>query len=157
MLNADEIHRGRAALDNKQTIMIVLSLVCLLIYMPTNMSNVYLTKIAQQYSFNDSQRDSYLGGWMSAAIMVGQIIGTLSSGYLVSGGGNKKIKRLTLLVLLLCCSGTLIFLYINSSFYTLLILRLIIGLAQGGIVPIVFAIVADLYPPSERPSASAGK
>ena len=54
MLTADEIHRGRAALDNKQTIMIVLSLVCLLIYMPTNMSNVYLTKIAQQYSFTDS-------------------------------------------------------------------------------------------------------
>jgi len=77
---------------NPKKSQILLSIACFIVFFSTNIHSVFLSKIAHEYEFNDNQRDAYLGGWLSAAIMVGQIIGTVLAGWYVALKSNSINK-----------------------------------------------------------------
>jgi len=83
--------------------------------------------------------------------MVGQITATLVAGYIVSRGVN----RAHFVAYILALGSSNLILFLHATFHTLILLRLIIGIAQGAIIPVVFSMAADMFAPVDRPSAAA--
>jgi len=132
--------------------MIILCCACVLVLAPTNMPSMYLSDIAIEMHMSESERDAYLGGWLSAALMIGQIIGTSVGGGIAS---QQKFDRGHLICCMLGLCSLSVVLWAFSTYSVLFTLRLFTGISQGAIVPIVFSILADLYPAGDRPAASA--
>jgi MFS family permease len=108
--------------------------------------------MAKEYNFNDRERDKYLGGWLAAAIMVGQVVGSSGAGYLEGSSGNRKNMCLWLIVVSGASTTSYIFM---PSFFFLTVLRFILGVCQGACIPVVYSVAADYYNAFERPGASA--
>ena len=68
---------------------------------------------------------------------------------------SKGVNRAKFIVCILALSMSNVVLFVHASFQTLLLLRLVMGVAQGAIIPVVFSMAADMYSPVDRPSASA--
>jgi predicted MFS family arabinose efflux permease len=79
------------------------------------------------------------------------VVATLVAGLIVSKGVN----RANFIVCVLALSMSNLVLFVHASFHALLLLRLVMGIAQGAIIPVVFSMAADMYSPVDRPSASA--
>ena len=131
--------------------LLIISSACFVVFIPTNITNVYLTKIAYFYNFDEHERDKYIGAGLQAVSMIGQVFATLVAGQVTGYGVNRA--RMVVFILLLSSLNTI--LLINSTFQTLFIVRLFSGLAQGAVVPVAFAMAADLFQPADRPGASA--
>ena len=112
--------------------------------LPTNMSAV-----AQEFGFDDAERDEKLGGMVSVVFFTFGAFFSLLVGRLAD-----RMKRTTLvcLCMLLGSCGT----FANSqvrNFPTLLCCRGAVGAAMGGLIPASFALIGDMYPAEERPHA----
>lgn len=85
-------------------------------------------------------------GHIASVILIGAILGALSSGYLADRFGRRRTLILSALIYLLSALATVL----ANSFPALLLLRLFTGLAVGLTSMLVPIYLAEIAPPSHR-------
>ena len=118
---------------------------------PLNGLSPSLSLVALEFGYNAHHRDVYLGGYISLATMVGQMIGSCVSGYLTD-----RYSRKIILVTSLLIGSTAMILFGIIRFYSiLLVLRVFTGGCQAAIVPVLFSLIGDYYSIDDRATYSA--
>ena len=122
-----------------------------LLMMSQNLMAPNLTAIARDFNLDDHARDKILGGWMSTCFF---LIGgpmSLIVGYLVDVS-NRKTLFLWVMALGFAVVGLTA---VATKIWQLLFLRSVLGGVIGGLLPLLFSIFGDLYPPSKRSTVAA--
>lgn len=136
----------------KRTYMIsIFSLVAALLYADQNLLAPNLTAAAEDFGFDETERDKYLGGWIAAGFYLVGAPAALLFGYLA----DRCNRRNMLFLAVLLGEGPCILTYFVTKYWQLLVLRLLTGISLGGALPLVFSLLGDLFDPSKRAAVSA--
>lgn len=110
-----------------------------------------MTSISKSFGLADNERDLYLGGYLAVAFFLVGAPMSVAAGILVD-----RVHRVQLLSNLLAIGAVAVSLMaLSPSLWLIIGLRAIQGAIAGGLSPLLFSIVADLYLPAERPSFSS--
>lgn len=127
--------------------LVLVSLVLMFLNADQSVLPVNMSAIAKEYGFDDIQRDEKLGGLVTGAFFASSAVSSLLSGRMAD-----VISRMRLLMILGVMGGCgSLFCSVAASFWQLLLFRTLVGAAVGGVVPVVFAVIGDLYVAEERP------
>ena len=110
-----------------------------------------LTDIARSFNMTDLERDTKLGGEISLSLFLVGAPVSLVVGFHADRVNRKKLYGT---VVLLGETGCLLTAFV-SKYWQLFVLRALTGVALGGAMPLIYSMLADMYPASERPRASA--
>lgn len=110
-----------------------------------------MSAVAKSFGFDDQQKDHYLGGGLAIALF---LVGAPAA-LLVGLAADGWARRVDLLVLVLAlgtigCAGS----GISTSYRLLYASRALTGVSLGGALPLVFSLLGDLAPPSQRTALS---
>ena len=111
-----------------------------------------LSLIARDFGFDDKQRDIYLGGYLGIATMLGQMLGSVLSGFIADAYSR---PWLLIMALVVDSGATGMFGLPLTTFRMILVLRIIVGACQGISVPIIFSLIGDYYGSEMRATVSA--
>jgi len=108
---------------------------------PLNGLSPSLTVVAHEYGFNEHERDVYLGGYVALSTMLGQVLGSLISGFVVDFFNRRDLLLVAMLI------GAIAMMLFGSISYfpALLVLRVVSGGCQAAVVPVLFSLIADYY------------
>lgn len=110
-----------------------------------------LTLIANTFHISENNRDLYLGGYLSTAYYTVGAPASLIFGILVD-----KIPRKQMMIILLSIGAiTIILTGLATSIYEIIFYRCILGAINGGINPLLYSLIGDLYLPWERSSIAS--
>ncbi|GBF91667.1 MFS transporter [Raphidocelis subcapitata] len=110
-----------------------------------------LTAAANDFGFNSLQKDTYLGGYVMAAFFLVGAPSAILCGYLTD-----KINRIHLLfVIVVVGHGPCLCTYFVKSFWQFFLLRMLTGVAVGGVIPLVYSLLGDLFPITSRAAMAA--
>jgi len=129
----------------------LLFLLSFFLFADQNLMGPNLTQIANDFGFNDIQRDVKLGGEISLVFwLIGGFV-TLFFGYLTDIVSRKKLLVIAILFGEIPCLLTG---YVEnySQFFWL---RALTGIGIGAIIPITYSLIGDYFPSSRR-SAMTG-
>ena len=129
----------------------LLFLLSFFLFADQNLMGPNLTQIANDFGFNDVQRDVKLGGEISLVFwLIGGFV-TLFFGYLTDIVSRKKLLVIAILFGEIPCLLTG---YVEnySQFFWL---RALTGIGIGAIIPITYSLIGDYFPASRR-SAMTG-
>ena len=111
-----------------------------------------LTVVAREFNMTDSERDLYLGGYIPLAFFVLGAAATLSIGYL----SDRFHRRKPLLAATAFVGETAVLLTFTATNYSgLFAARVFTGISQGGCLPIIYALVSDVFEDASRGRATA--
>ncbi|KAL4426059.1 hypothetical protein ABPG77_007855 [Micractinium sp. CCAP 211/92] len=127
------------------------SLTAALLYADQNLMAPNLTAIANDFNFDEEQKDRMLGGVIAAAFYIVGAPAALLFGWL-SDRVNRK--RLLFAAVLLGEAPCMLTIFV-TNYWQLFTLRLLTGIALGGALPIVFSLLGDLYDTSSRAGVSS--
>ena len=127
------------------------TLVAALLAADQNVLAPSLSAIAREFGMDDAAKDAYLGGVVSAAFFAVGAPAALAAGALADR--VDRVKLLAALVLLgeAPCALTLCV----TRYWQLLLLRTLTGVSVGGVTPLAYALIGDLFPAHHRASAAA--
>jgi len=136
--------------ERNVTMGLLLTITCFL-FMDQNLMAPNLTDIARSFNMTDIQRDTKLGGEISLSLF---LVGAPVS--LVVGFHADRVNRKILYstVVLFGETGCLLTAFVEE-YWHLFVLRALTGVALGGALPLIYSMLADMYPAPERPRASA--
>ncbi|MAV64766.1 MAG: MFS transporter [Pelagibacteraceae bacterium TMED124] len=110
-----------------------------------------LTQIANEFGFNQLDRDLKLGGEISLVFwLVGGII-TIFFGYFTDSFSRKKLLIGSVLIGEIPCFLT----GFVETYAQLFWLRALTGIGIGAIIPITYSLIGDYFPSTKRSSATA--
>ena len=137
------------ALANRVSWVFVVAAFC--VTMSQNVLAPNLTAASESFGLSALERDTIFGGWMSTCFFV--IGGPLSLfiGSMVDVTNRKQL----LLWVMAACNVVVILTAVATEVWQMLALRAALGAAHGAIVPILYSIFGDLFPPSKRSTVSA--
>ncbi|XP_026189711.1 uncharacterized protein LOC34622222, partial [Cyclospora cayetanensis] len=110
-----------------------------------------LSRIADTFHFSEAERDIRVGGELAFLYYIPGCIGALTVGLCA---GVLDRNKLVSAVLLLSGLASLCTFFVNA-YWQLAALRLVAGLASGGVHPLAYSLVGDWFGPSLRSCASA--
>lgn len=120
------------------------------LYADQNLMAPHLSAIAQEFGFNDEERDWKLGGMVALSFFVAGAPATLVIGRL-----SDHINRIHLLCAIIIIGELPVLMtYWVTSYWQLLLTRTITGVSVGGVLPLVFSILGDMYTSKHRILAS---
>ena len=133
----------------------LLSLTTMLLFADQNLMAPNLTQIADDFGFNEAERDQKLGGNVALAFFVVGGAASLLVGALTDRP-DLGIKRRDLYATVVvvgegACAATAL----ASEYWHLLLLRALTGFSVGGALPLLFSMFGDLFPPAHRTHVSA--
>lgn len=110
-----------------------------------------LSAVALAFGLSPAEKDLVLGGWMSSAFF---IVGAPMS--ILFGILADRSHRIQLFVLM-CAVAGVISAGTGAAFavYQLLLLRACLGAVYGALNPVLFSMVGDMFPASERPAMAS--
>lgn len=110
-----------------------------------------LSAVAAAFGLSPAEKDLVLGGWMSSAFF---IVGAPMS--ILFGILADRSHRVQLFVLM-CAVAGVISAGTGAAFavYQLLLLRACLGAVYGALNPVLFSMVGDMFPASERPAMAS--
>jgi len=116
------------------------------LYADQNLLSPNLSAVAEEFGFDDREKDLYLGGYLQLAFFV---VGAPAS--LIIGWLADKTPRVRLLAVVVAvgeapCLGT----FWVETYWQLFATRALTGVAVGGCLPLLFSICGDLFPANER-------
>ena len=113
-----------------------------------NLMGPNLTQIANDFGFNDIERDVKLGGEISLVFwLIGGVV-TLFFGYFTDVVSRKKLLIISILAGEIPCFLTG-FVETYEQFFWL---RALTGIGIGAIIPITYSLIGDYFPSSMRSS-----
>jgi predicted MFS family arabinose efflux permease len=130
----------------------LLGLLCLCLFADQNLMAPNLSQIAKEFGFTDAERDEKLGGEISQAFwLLGGAV-TLLIGYLTDTGSRKRLLAIVAMIGSVPCFLT----GFVQSYEQLYWMRALTGIGVGGVLPLVYSMLADLHPPDRRGAAAGG-
>lgn len=127
------------------------TLVAALLSADQNLMSPSLSAIASEFGMSDEDKDRLLGGYISAIFFAVGAPAALSAGYLAD-----RIHRPALMSLVVALGeGPCLFTPLVRGYRGLLAVRTLTGLAVGGVPPLLYSLVGDLWPPRHRAKATA--
>ena len=115
-----------------------------------NLMGPNLTQIADEFGFNDIERDVKLGGEISLVFwLIGGVV-TLFFGYFTDILSRKKLLIISILIGEIPCFLTG-FVETYQQFFWL---RALTGIGIGAIIPITYSLLADYFPSNMRSAAT---
>ena len=115
-----------------------------------NLMGPNLSQIADEFGFNDIQRDVKLGGEISLVFWLIGGIFTLFFGYFTDIASRKKLLIISMLFGEIPCFLTG-FVETYEQFFWL---RALTGIGIGAIIPITYSLLADYFPSNMRSAAT---
>lgn len=110
-----------------------------------------LSAIADEFGMSDEDKDRLLGGYISAIFFAVGAPAALAAGYLAD-----RIHRPALMALVVALGeGPCLFTPLVRGYRGLLTVRTLTGLAVGGVPPLLYSLIGDLWPPRHRAKATA--
>merc|ERR1719443_515295 len=134
--------------------LILITAICL--HADQNLASPNLSAIANDFEMTPLQKDTRLGGMVQFGFFL--IGGAVS---LFIGPAADTLDRVTLLTFVVlsgCIPSLLMSLFVPSSkagFFYFFMARVCTGVAIGGSFPVLFSLVAELFPASQRSFVSA--
>jgi len=122
----------------------------ILLFADQNLLAPNLSAAADEFGFNDMERDEKLGGHIALAFF---IIGAPASFVVgcMADSENSIISRNVLYgIIVLIGEGACIATFFSTTYHGLYITRAFTGLSVGGALPLLSSVLADLYPPHQR-------
>ena len=116
-----------------------------------NLMSPSLSAIAAEFGMSDDDKDRLLGGYVSAIFFAVGAPAALAAGYLAD-----RVHRPALMALVVALGeGPCLFTPLVRGYGGLLAVRTLTGLAVGGVPPLLYSLVGDLWPPRHRAKATA--
>ena len=115
-----------------------------------NLMGPNLSQIADEFGFNDIQRDVKLGGEISLVFWLIGGVFTLFFGYFTDIASRKKLLIISMLFGEIPCFLTG-FVETYEQFFWL---RALTGIGIGAIIPITYSLLADYFPSNMRSAAT---
>ncbi|GMI43357.1 hypothetical protein TrCOL_g9824 [Triparma columacea] len=110
-----------------------------------------LTMMAEEFGFNDEERDRYLGGYVALAFFTLGCPISFMVGYCAD-----KYPRIPLFALIIVLGeGACFFTYWTTTYEQLLITRALTGISVGGALPLIFSLLSDMFGSDKRNLVSA--
>ena len=130
---------------------VVLFVCVVLVFADQNLMAPNLSKIAAEFGFNDIERDQKLGGDIALAFFLlgapaSFIIGALADHY-------NRICLFTFTII--GGEGACFMTYFITTYRQLYICRAITGLSMGGILPLIYSLLGDMFAAEDRHTASS--
>ena len=110
-----------------------------------------LSAIAQEFGFDDDERDVKLGGVIALCFF---LVGTpvaLLIGWLADFCNRSPLYAITVFLGEAACLGT----YFVTTYQQLVVTRTLTGISIGGALPVIFSVLGDLYPTTQRNAVAA--
>lgn len=110
-----------------------------------------LSAIAEEFGFDDDERDVRLGGVIALCFF---LVGTpvaLLIGWLADFCNRSPLYAITVFLGDAACLGT----YFVSTYQQLVVTRTLTGISIGGALPVIFSVLGDLYPTTQRNAVAA--
>lgn len=105
-----------------------------------------LSAIATDFGFNDYRKDQLLGANIAAGFFIVGGLASLIAGYFADLGDRCVLFGSIVICGEVACLGT----YFTSTYFELLVCRVLTGVGIGGATPVVFSLFADCYPGTSR-------
>ena len=142
---------SKVQLDKKDYISLaLLFILSFFLFADQNLMGPNLTQIADEFGFNDIERDIKLGGEISLVFwLIGGFV-TLFFGYFTDILSRKKLLIISILIGEIPCFLTG-FVQTYEQFFWL---RALTGIGIGAIIPITYSLLADYFPSNMRSAAT---
>ena len=126
-----------------------LSLLCItvaLLFADQNLLAPNLSVIANEFHFTPSERDAKLGGEISLGFFIVGAPAALLVGYLTDSFNRCRLCGWIVILGEASCGAT----YFVQNYSQLFACRVLTGISIGGAAPVIFSLLADLYPGDSR-------
>ena len=122
-----------------------------LVFADQNLMAPNLSKIAAEFGFDPIERDQKLGGDIAFAFFLlgapaSFIIGVLADHY-------NRIHIFT--ITMICGEGACLLTYFITTYRQLYICRAVTGLSVGGILPLIYSLLGDMFAAEDRHTANS--
>ncbi len=124
------------------------SITTVLLFADQNLLAPNLSQAAEEFGFDDDERDKKLGGDIALAFFV---LGAPASFLVGCGADSDGIKRSFLFgLIVLIGEGACFITYFTTSYAGLYATRALTGFSVGGALPLLSSVFGDWYEPHER-------
>lgn len=140
--------------DGKRRWTLVLySITTVLLFSDQNLLAPNLSQAAEEFGFDENERDQKLGGDIALAFFV---LGAPASFLLGCGADSDSVSRSFLFGLtVLIGEGACFFTYFTTTYTGLYVTRALTGFSVGGALPLLSSVLGDWYKPEERSAVMA--
>ena len=135
----------------RRRILFVYFLTSTLLYADLSLMAPNLSAIAEEFGFDDEQRDVKLGGMIALAFFLVGVPTALAIGWLADFVNRSPLYGITVFVGEAACFAT----YFTTTFAQLFAMRTLTGISVGGSLPVIFSVLGDLYPATQRNGVAA--
>lgn len=142
-----ELHHPSAPLGT----VIMICLAALFVFADQNVMAPNLTPIAREFGMSNDDRDTKLGGHVSAAFFLFGAPVSLIVGYFADNLHRPLVFAIVVILGEIPCFATAFVTNYTELFWC----RALTGIAVGGIVPLTYSLLGDLYPARLRSLAAA--
>ncbi|CAM9496286.1 unnamed protein product [Pylaiella littoralis] len=150
----DHHHGGLSCLEtlrrSRMFTLVILTLVVVLLFADQNLLAPNLSAIAEEFHFDEQEKDTHLGGDIAIAFFGFGAPSSLLIGWLTDVVDRRKLFVAVVLVGELGALATLFVTSFSQLFWT----RAVTGVAIGGGMPLVYSIWGDLVASTGRTEAS---
>jgi len=136
----------RRARRKRYTTVALITLTALFLYADQNLIGPNMSAIAEEFGFDDKQKDVRLGGWLQLAFFVVGAPAALLIGYFADRWNRVRLFFWTTILGEGPCLAT----YWVKTYWQLFALRALTGIAVGGCLPLLFSLCGDLFASTER-------
>jgi MFS family permease len=124
-----------------------------LLFSDQNLLAPNLSQAADEFGFDDNERDQKLGGDIALAFFV---LGAPASFLIGCGADSDFVSRSFLFGLtVLIGEGACFFTYFTTTYTGLYVTRALTGFSVGGALPLLSSVLGDWYKPEERSAVMA--
>jgi MFS family permease len=127
------------------------SVTTILLFADQNLMSPNLTAIADDFGFDEDERDRKLGGDISLAFFLLGAPASFIIGCLADTADRSLVFAWTVLI----GEGACFLTYWTKTYEALYVCRAITGFSVGGAVPLIYSILGDLFAAEDRHAVSA--
>ena len=151
-----EIENGLLPLtqEERRWTITLYSLATVLLFADQNLLAPNLSAVADEFGFNDVERDAKLGGEIALAFFFMGAVASFIVGYLTDSIDATSRSSLFAVTIFIGEGGCLMT-YFTKTYGQLLWCRAMTGFSVGGATPLIYSVLGDLYAAHERSSVSA--
>jgi predicted MFS family arabinose efflux permease len=131
---------------------VLLLFVCVvLVFADQNLMAPNLSRIATEFGFNPIERDQKLGGDIALAFF---LLGAPAS-FLIGLLADHYNRIYIFTATMICGEGACLLTYFITTYRQLYLCRAVTGLSVGGILPLTYSLLGDMFAAEDRHTASS--
>lgn len=137
--------------EERQWAIKVFSLTTILLFADQNLMSPNLTAMAEEYGFDDEERDTKLGGHIALAFYILGAPAALVVGVLADQFNRSWLFAWTVGI----GEGACFLTFFTKTYWGLYVCRALTGFSIGGALPLIYSILGDMFRAEERHKVNA--